>query len=178
MVTLLEPWTNGQKQFAGLSTDEKPVNDVRNGDLFIEMDTGVWYLFDAEGGTWCATSSGSGGSGGGGGGTADEATVILLNNSTQYTYQVTIYTDPEDDTAHTKYTVPVQKGEILGKIETKVLLTNGVYPMYPYDLSGVNSDLTPIVTGYVSVESVQGGYRFDITGDCTILLTGKDPGSA
>lgn len=35
----------------GLSTDEKPL-DMQNGDVFIEMDTGDIYFFDADSETW------------------------------------------------------------------------------------------------------------------------------
>ena len=63
MVTLLEPWSNGQHRYAGLSTDEKPTTDIRNGDLFIEMDTGTSYLYSQEDDTWYEFSSGGGGGG-------------------------------------------------------------------------------------------------------------------
>lgn len=35
----------------GLSTDTKPT-DVENASSFVEMDTGIIYLFDAENGVW------------------------------------------------------------------------------------------------------------------------------
>ena len=60
MVTLLEPWSNGQKRYAGLSTDVRPL-DAKNGDLFIEMDTGTSYLYSQEDDTWYEVSSGGGG---------------------------------------------------------------------------------------------------------------------
>ena len=38
---------------AGLSTDTpKPTTGVANGSMFVEMDTGKIYLFDADGETW------------------------------------------------------------------------------------------------------------------------------
>lgn len=37
--------------YNGLSTDTKPLF-ARNGDLFIEIDTGKSYMFDAESGEW------------------------------------------------------------------------------------------------------------------------------
>ena len=38
---------------AGLSTDTpKPTTGVANGSMFVEMDTGKIYLYDAEGETW------------------------------------------------------------------------------------------------------------------------------
>lgn len=52
MVTLLDAWTNGQRRFAGLSTDVKPTRNVNNGDLFIEMDTGARYLYSTSDATW------------------------------------------------------------------------------------------------------------------------------
>lgn len=38
--------------YNGLSTDEKPVEDVENGSAYMEMDTGKLYLYDAENETW------------------------------------------------------------------------------------------------------------------------------
>lgn len=37
---------------AGLSTDSKPTDGIANGSMFVEMDTGKIYLFDADGETW------------------------------------------------------------------------------------------------------------------------------
>lgn len=33
-------------EYIGLSTDQKPITNVRNGSTFIEMDTSSIYLFD------------------------------------------------------------------------------------------------------------------------------------
>lgn len=46
-----------------LSTDEKPVDNIRNGSTLIEIDTGVKYLFDADSKTWVPYVSHSGSSG-------------------------------------------------------------------------------------------------------------------
>lgn len=48
MVTNLD---NGAKTYVGLSTDDKP-EGVANGSIFIEMDTGTVYFYDAEGEEW------------------------------------------------------------------------------------------------------------------------------
>ena len=39
-------------EYRGLSTDEKPTEDVINGAIFIEIDTGKVYMFDGEGTEW------------------------------------------------------------------------------------------------------------------------------
>lgn len=39
-------------EYRGLSTDEKPTENVVNGSVFIEMDTGKVYMFDGEGSEW------------------------------------------------------------------------------------------------------------------------------
>ena len=36
----------------GLSTDEKPTEDVPNGSTFLEMDTGNVFVFDEENTRW------------------------------------------------------------------------------------------------------------------------------
>ena len=39
-------------EFRGLSTDEKPVENVGNGSIFIEMDTGKVFMFDEQNKVW------------------------------------------------------------------------------------------------------------------------------
>lgn len=39
-------------KYYGLSTDTKPIEGVKNGDSYIEMDTTYWYLFDEENKIW------------------------------------------------------------------------------------------------------------------------------
>ena len=59
----------GFSEFAGLSTDEKPVNGlISTGSLFTEVDTGDVYMYDAEAASWAKQFSLRGGGGGGGGG--------------------------------------------------------------------------------------------------------------
>ena len=55
---------NGTTTYNGLSTDEKPING-RNGDAYIEIDTGKLFMYDAENAEWKELIV-SGGSGGGG----------------------------------------------------------------------------------------------------------------
>lgn len=65
---------HGISIYMGLSTDEKPVVNVFNGDVFDELDTGVKYRFDEGNLEWLAQPTGGGGGGGGdeGGGGGDE----------------------------------------------------------------------------------------------------------
>lgn len=45
----------GDKQeleYRGLSTDTKPTENVENGFVFLEMDTGKIYMYDLENETW------------------------------------------------------------------------------------------------------------------------------
>ena len=39
-------------EFRGLSTDEKPVERVGNGSIFIEIDTGKVFMFDEQNKVW------------------------------------------------------------------------------------------------------------------------------
>lgn len=47
---------DSQLEFRGLSTDDKPIEfngtDIPNGAIFIEMDTGKFYMFDLENKQW------------------------------------------------------------------------------------------------------------------------------
>ena len=52
-------------RFTGLASDTKPVTEyngvlIRNGSIFIEIDTGKSYLYDEEGGKWIARSGTTG----------------------------------------------------------------------------------------------------------------------
>lgn len=40
------------RTYFGLSTDEKPTENVVNGSAFIEMDTSALYFFDQENTEW------------------------------------------------------------------------------------------------------------------------------
>lgn len=39
-------------EYRGLSTDDKPVEYVENGAVFLEMDTSKVFIFDAENKNW------------------------------------------------------------------------------------------------------------------------------
>lgn len=46
---------NGNKsilEVRGLSTDEKPVENINNGSVFIEIDTGKIYFYDLDNEEW------------------------------------------------------------------------------------------------------------------------------
>ena len=39
-------------QYVGLSTDNKPTENIGNGSIFIEIDTKKIYFYDEENSTW------------------------------------------------------------------------------------------------------------------------------
>ena len=39
-------------EFRGLSTDEKPIEKIGNGSVFIEIDTGKVFMFDEQNKVW------------------------------------------------------------------------------------------------------------------------------
>jgi len=39
-------------EYRGLSTDEKPTENIENGTIFIEIDTGKVYMYDLENEEW------------------------------------------------------------------------------------------------------------------------------
>lgn len=41
-----------KEEFYGLSTDEKPIDDAHNADIFYEMDTGKVFMFDEDNKQW------------------------------------------------------------------------------------------------------------------------------
>lgn len=42
----------GELEYRGLSTDEKPTENIVNGSVFIEIDTGKVYMYDLENEEW------------------------------------------------------------------------------------------------------------------------------
>ena len=40
------------RDYVCLSTDDKPTEDVVNGSICLEMDTGTFYVFDEAGSQW------------------------------------------------------------------------------------------------------------------------------
>lgn len=52
MVSYNRDWGSTRKEWAGLSTDTKPTDGVGNGDVFLEIDTGDVFVFDAENEAW------------------------------------------------------------------------------------------------------------------------------
>ena len=51
---------NKRNIFTGLSTDDKPVHGVKNGDLFQEIDTSKTFMFSEDDKTWYEQSAGGG----------------------------------------------------------------------------------------------------------------------
>ena len=47
-------------EYDGLKDDTKPIDGVRNGSIFVEMDTATIYMFDEENGEWLEQSSDEG----------------------------------------------------------------------------------------------------------------------
>lgn len=55
MITVLKNIYFDEKRYIearGLSTDSKPTDDIYNGSMYIEMNTGKVYFYDAEGEAW------------------------------------------------------------------------------------------------------------------------------
>ena len=45
-------YTGGSNEYAGISTDSKPVEGVATGAIFVEVDTGKVYFFNEASNTW------------------------------------------------------------------------------------------------------------------------------
>ncbi len=41
-----------EMELRGLSTDEKPTENIENGTVFVEIDTGKIYMYDLENKKW------------------------------------------------------------------------------------------------------------------------------
>ena len=100
---------------AGLSSDTKPTPSykgvlIRNGSSYIEIDTGTTYMYDEEGGTWTAQSSGGSGGGSGSPSLADVLQLITLamgnNPITRIVVEDAAETELEVENWDTEYVIP------------------------------------------------------------------------
>ena len=99
----------------GLSSDTKPTTSFRNilicnGSSFIEVDTGTTYMYDEEGGTWTAQSSGGSGGGSGSPSLAEVLQLITLamgnNPITRIVVEDAAETEIEIENWDTEYVIP------------------------------------------------------------------------
>lgn len=61
MISYFRSSDNGEFCMVGLSTDTKPVEDIPNGAIFVEMDTGLSYRFDKTTENYFQSATGGGG---------------------------------------------------------------------------------------------------------------------
>lgn len=119
MITIIrsDAQTGGELfTFAGLSADEKPVTSyngtmISNGSVFIEIDTGKSYMYDAEGEVWSEQAGGGSGGGSGSGVTAAEIiqliTLAMGNNPiTRIVVEDAAETELEIENWDTEYVIP------------------------------------------------------------------------
>ena len=52
ITTYTSRFNDFEKEYRGLAADAKPTEDVPNGSIFVEIDTGKVYFYNAEGETW------------------------------------------------------------------------------------------------------------------------------
>ena len=99
----------------GLSSDTKPTTSYKgilicNGSSFIEVDTGTTYMYDEEGGTWTAQSSGGSGGGSGSPSLAEVLQLITLamgnNPITRIVVEDAAETEIEIENWDTEYVIP------------------------------------------------------------------------
>lgn len=99
----------------GLSSDTKPTTSYKgilicNGSSFIEVDTGTTYMYDEEGGTWSAQSSGGSSGGSGSPSLAEVLQLITLamgnNPITRIVVEDAAETELEIENWDTEYVIP------------------------------------------------------------------------
>ena len=119
MITIIrsDAQTGGELfTFAGKAADEKPVTSyngttISNGSVFIEIDTGKSYMYDAEGEEWNEQAGGGSGGGSGSGVTAAEIiqliTLAMGNNPiTRIVVEDAAETELEIENWDTEYVIP------------------------------------------------------------------------
>ena len=168
MVTLLEQWSNGQKQYAGLSTDERPIG-ANNGDALIEMDTAKIYLYSESDDTWYEQPVGSGG---GGDSDFSLANVTFANTTQGVPYRFWAAFTYDSDTAEYPSSLSVYKDSVSGDSTFTIPLYKGVYYLYDECFENIASLEDAVLDGSAVWDDDEGAVK--ITGDCTITLAAQD----
>jgi len=159
------PWNN-QTEYYGLSGDSKP-SGVRNGDKFVEINTGKTFLYNETGAAWVEQPAS-----GGGGGSSDVSlatvTVLVSDEETYNTCSIAgaigVY-DESDDPAYfivtkwfpNNYSQPES-------IDVIMYHGSGILQISDANHAQVSGSGTLTQTGPTE-------YSCMITGDCSITLS-------
>ena len=163
---------DGEKKFcdfAGVSSDTKPTGNFITGSRFIEVDTGIEYLYDEESQTWTAQGSGNGKT------LITGATVTLGSavkyDGTQKTKTVSsVVLGTTTLTANTDYEVKDNTGTEVGDY-TLYIVGKGSY-------TGVIAEAWSIEKGDGSVSASPDSLSLTAEGDdgtSTLTVTGDGP---
>ena len=163
---------NGEKSFcdfAGTSSDVKPIGNFITGSRFVEVDTGIVFLYDEASQSWFAQGSGNGKT------VINEATVTLGSavkyDGTQKTKSVSSVVLGETTlTADTDYEVKDNTGTEIGNY-TLYIVGKGSY-------TGVIAEAWSIAKGDGSVSASPDSLSLTAEGDdgtSTLTVTGDGP---
>ena len=159
-------------EYAGLSSDAKPVAGIVTGSKFKEVDTGVEYAFDEVSGTWTAQNSGNGRTGIAGA-TVTLGTALKYTGSEQTQAVSSVVLGTTTLTASTDYEVVGNKGTEMGDY-TLYVIGKGSY-------TGVIGKAWSIAKGEGSVSASPDSLSLTAGGDAgtaTLTVTGDGEISA
>jgi len=161
------PWNN-QTEYYGLSGDSKP-SGVRNGDKFVEINTGKTFLYNETGAAWVEQPASGGG---GGGGSSDFSTAVLSITNVGRT-KAGYSTDSNQSAI-----IQIIENILLPRINTATEDGDYTIVLYKGHAYGcfICSEEVTTYSGDITLTQGQDGDEWicevDITGDCSITLKG------
>ena len=163
----------------GLSSDTKPTDGLVTGSKFIEVDTGIEYLFDEDSGTWTAMNAGNGK-------TSIAAAVVTLGTELTYTGSEqtqavsTVKVGSDTLTANTDYEVTDNKATDAGDYKLKVIgkgdYAGGVAKAFT--VAKADGSLTPDADSLSLTVGEDGEDVIIVVGDGVLSVESDDPSVA
>lgn len=155
-----------KEKLVGLSTDEKPVININNGDMFFEMDTNKNYIFDKQNSTWREISANEGSSSGGSGGEGFLVIEIDWDDDIQDTSIINCSVEDILTACRNRLPIFIYDIEEFGKDNAPMSVSNALWQTY-----GTTSEQIELVCGRFKVQHNYSTYLYAISSNGSVIRT-------
>ena len=163
-------------KFAGNSSDSKPVDGIVTGSSFLEVDTGIEFLFDEDVSAWVAQGSGNGKTSLSGA-TVTLGSALTYNGSEQTQAVSTVKIGSTTLTVSTDYEITNNKGTDAGTYVLRIV-GNGDYVGYidkEFTIAKANGSVTASPDSLSLDEGGEAGTStISVTGDGKVSVSTSD----
>lgn len=161
----------------GLSSDAKPADGFVTGSKFVEVDTGIEYLFDEDSGTWTAINAGNGKTGIAAA-TVTLGTALIYTGSEQTQAVSTVKLGSTSLTANTDYEVTDNKATDAGDYTLKIIgkgdYAGGVAKAFT--VAKADGSVTPEDDSFSLTVGTDGETEITVVGDGELTAESDDAG--